>query len=147
LLRERRRWNRALLPVEAPRAPPVEAPRTPAETRATPPATELPRTPAPAEMRPSPSESPFRTPAPAARDAGRDYDPTKPSLDLDQMRKRAAELTRQGTGNRALLPIPMPPVEKPKSKLEQAIEKRAQARLPRCLQGAGPACRRATHRE
>jgi hypothetical protein len=45
------------------------------------------------------------------------------------MRRRAAELTRQGTGNRALLPIPMPPVEKPKSKLEQAIEN---ARKPDC---------------
>ena len=62
----------------------------------------------------------------AARD---DYDPTKPSLDLDQMRRRAAEITRQGTGNRALLPIPMPPVEKPKSRLEQAIEN---ARKPDC---------------
>ena len=56
-------------------------------------------------------------------------DPTKPSLDLDALRKRAAEITRQGTGNRAALPFPMPPVPKPKSKLEQAIEN---ARKPDC---------------
>jgi len=56
-------------------------------------------------------------------------DPTRPALDPDALRKRAGELTREGTGRRALLPFPMPPVEKPKSKLESAIEN---ARKPDC---------------
>lgn len=48
---------------------------------------------------------------------------------MDALRKRAGDLTRQGTGNRAVLPFPMPPVDKPKSKMEQAIEN---ARKPDC---------------
>lgn len=104
-------------------------PPPPATTR-TPPAPDTSsRTPAPpATTRDPIQESPFRS-APAAREAPRDYDPTKPSLDLDQMKKRAAELTRSGTGNRALLPFPMPPVEKPKTTMEQLIEN---ARKPDC---------------
>ena len=39
------------------------------------------------------------------------------------MRHRAGELARKGTGNRALLAFPMPPVPKEKSKLEKGIEK------------------------
>ena len=58
-----------------------------------------------------------------------DYDPTKPSLDLDAIRNRAGQMAREGSGRRALLPFPMPPVAKPKSKLETAIEK---ARKPDC---------------
>lgn len=74
---------------------------------------------------PAPTESPFRR-----RDepAGT-YDPTKPSLDPDAFRKRAGELTREGLGQRALLPFPLPPVDKPKTKLETAIEN---ARKPDC---------------
>ena len=53
----------------------------------------------------------------------RDYDPTQPRIDLDAARRRAGELARQGTGNRAAFAFPMPPVEKPKSDLEKAIEK------------------------
>jgi hypothetical protein len=65
---------------------------------------------------------------PTGRDRG-DYDPTKPALDLDAIRNRAGQMAREGSGNRALLPFPMPPVAKPKSKLETAIEK---ARKPDC---------------
>ena len=57
------------------------------------------------------------------------YDPTKPGLDLDSVRKRAGEMARQGTGQRALLPFPMPPVPAKKSKMETAIEN---ARKPDC---------------
>jgi hypothetical protein len=137
--------------VEAPKvqAPEVEAPKAEAP-RAAPPAAEpsSPRAPsseaarplpgpreAPIESRP-PESSPFRRP-PASE--GQDYDPTAaaPALDADAMRRRAGELARQGTGNRALLAIPMPPVEKPKTTLESAIEK---ARKPDCrtaYQGLG----------
>jgi hypothetical protein len=78
--------------------------------------------------------SPFR-PSPPSRDSTTraeppsDYDPTAPAIDLDAARRRAGELARQGTGNRALLPFAMPPVPKPKSKLETAIEN---ARKPDC---------------
>jgi hypothetical protein len=74
---------------------------------------------------PATTESPFRRreePAPT-------YDPTKPSLDPDAFRKRAGELAREGMGQRAPLAFPLPPVEKPKSKLEAAIEN---ARKPDC---------------
>ena len=125
---------------EPPKAPPAiqQAPAAPEATRPTPRIEQAPldkgppdasrarpeQNPPPAAARPeSPQESPFRRSEPT------DYDPTKPSLDLDAMRKRAAEITRQGTGNRALLPFPMPPVDKPKSKLEKAIEN---ARKPDC---------------
>ena len=114
---------------EAPKAP------TALERALTPPAESIPSAPSPAESAsraapPAPvtrePESPFRR-APAQPDST--YDPTKPSLDLDSLRKRAAEITRAGSGNRAVLPFPMPPVAKPKSKLEQAIEN---ARKPDC---------------
>jgi hypothetical protein len=105
---------------------PVAAP--PAETRVPP--AEIPRAPPSTDSRPAPTETPsFRTAPPASREAPSDYDPTKPSLNLDEMRKRAAEITRSGTGNRALLPFPMPPVEKPKTNMEKAIEN---ARKPDC---------------
>ena len=68
------------------------------------------------------------TPGPREKIPG-DYDPTKPSLDLDAIRNRAGQMAREGSGKRALLPFPMPPVAKPKSKLETAIEK---ARKPDC---------------
>ena len=57
------------------------------------------------------------------------YDPTKPTLDSDALRRRAGELAREGVGQRAPLAFPLPPVEKPKSKLESAIEN---ARKPDC---------------
>lgn len=99
--------------------------------------------------RDAPRGADFRTP-PSAGDPARpaaprrpgdppssDYDPTKPSLDVDAIRRRAAQLGREGTGQRALLPFPMPPVPEKKSKMEQAIEN---ARKPDCrtaYQGMG----------
>ena len=72
------------------------------------------------------------SPAPADRSRGPSsaYDPTvaPPSLDPDELRKRASQIAR-GTGNRAVLPFPMPPVEAPKSKMENVIEA---ARKPDC---------------
>lgn len=56
---------------------------------------------------------------------------------MDAIRRRAAQLGREGTGQRALLPFPMPPVPEKKSKMEQAIEN---ARKPDCrtaYQGMG----------
>jgi hypothetical protein len=138
-------------PVE--KAPAPEVAPTPAPVPAAPPsaleraierAQEIERPPAPkaesappGNVVPGPSTSPLPGPPLREREtrggdfpAGRsDYDPTKGGLDLDAMRNRAGQLAREGTGNRALLPFPMPPVEKPKSKLETAIEK---ARKPDC---------------
>jgi hypothetical protein len=48
---------------------------------------------------------------------------------MDALRKRAGEIAREGTGNRAPFPFPMPPIPKAKSKMEQALEN---ARKPDC---------------
>jgi len=72
--------------------------------------------------------SPFRSPAPST-DSIDKYDPTAPTLDLDALRKRAGQIAREGTGRRAILPFPMPPVPERKSKMEIAIEN---ARKPDC---------------
>jgi hypothetical protein len=126
---------------------------------AAPPAETLPSAEVPATAKPvaPPMERPAATPAPATRDVApridRDNAPIEqapsspfrgtpsrpdesaspgratPSLDLDALRKRAGDITRQGTGNRAALPFPMPPVEKRKTKMEEALEK---ARKPDC---------------
>ncbi|HUP29381.1 MAG TPA: hypothetical protein VM122_04350 [Usitatibacter sp.] len=132
-----------------PEARPLE--RTPAEERsvappAPPPAERVQPAPPPAPPKPVeravPREeptlqpSPFR-PAPSvdkpfprgSEQPSSNYDPTAPSVDLDAARRRAGQLAREGTGNRALLPFAMPPVPKPKSKLETAIEN---ARKPDC---------------
>ncbi len=60
-----------------------------------------------------------------------DYDPTAaPSrLDPEALRKRAGEIAREGTGRRALLPFPMPPLPERKTREQIAIEK---ARKPDC---------------
>ena len=145
--------------IEAPVAQPVEAAPAPRIESAPVPRVAAPPAPkeAPAQMQSTPASMPQRAtspepavPSPASESAPRiesapaapapspfrappskagDYDPTAPSLDLDAMRKRAGELTRAGTGNRAALPFPMPPVEKPKTKMQDAIEK---ARKPDC---------------
>ena len=82
---------------------------------------------------PSPPPSPFRAPpasAPATPDApSSTYDPTVPEVDLDAVRRRAATLSREGSGQRAVLPFPMPGVPAAKSKTELAIEN---ARKPDC---------------
>ena len=58
------------------------------------------------------------------------YEPTAaPSLDAETLRRRAGEIARQGSGQRAVLAFPMPPIPERKTKLEEAIEK---ARKPDC---------------
>ena len=110
----------------APAAPETRRPPVPETTRpAVPDAPSGPTLRDPMERAPPSPESPFRR-----RDepAGT-LDPTRPALDPDALRKRAGELAREGTGQRALLPFPMPPIAPPKSKLETAIEN---ARKPDC---------------
>ncbi|MEO7744314.1 MAG: hypothetical protein ABIR98_15360 [Usitatibacter sp.] len=79
----------------------------------------------------APATSPLRAPAPAATrpaDAAT-YDPTAPSLDPDALRKRAATLSREGSGRRAILAFPMPPMPEKKNKIEDIFDK---ARKPDC---------------
>jgi len=117
-------------------APPVEQvpPRAPA-----PPAKIDPETPRlPGDARP-PLPSEFRRPGPARRsdEPSTSYDPTAPALDVDAIRNRAGQIGREGSGQRALLPFPMPAVPEKKSKTETAIEN---ARKPDCrtaYQGLG----------
>jgi hypothetical protein len=85
---------------------------------------------------PAVRESPFRPPAPSVPIGPRgdappsDYDPTAaPSLDAEDLRRRAGEIARQGSGQRAVLAFPMPPIPERKTRLEEAIEK---ARKPDC---------------
>ena len=73
--------------------------------------------------------SPFRTPPRGAGQESPAYDPTAPSIDADAVRRRAGQLGREGSGNRALLPFPMPAPPDRKTQLETAIEK---ARKPDC---------------
>jgi hypothetical protein len=136
--------------IEAPSIPaekslPAEVPLTP-----TPPPTmerAAPRAPEPAEVprkvesevpmkvQPSLRELPLRTPSPAGvpRETAPSttYDPTAapPSVDLDAVRKRAGQMAREGSGNRALLPFPMPAPPEHKTKEQIAIEN---ARKPDC---------------
>jgi hypothetical protein len=107
--------------VEAPASPPPDAPASREELVA-------PRTPA----RPAPP-----VPSPPQRRANEDYDPTKPSISAEEMRRRASQIAREGTGQRALLAFPMPAPPERKSKTEEALEK---ARKPDCrtaYQGLG----------
>lgn len=67
--------------------------------------------------------------APRQEEPSSTFDPTAPRLDLDALRKRAGQIAREGFGQRAILPFPMPPVPERKSKLEAAIEN---ARKPDC---------------
>ncbi len=108
-------------PVPEPVAPKVETP--PAAPPAAPTSREelfAPRAPAPARPAPAPAEK-------RANDGA--YDPTKPSIDLEEMRRRASQMAREGVGQRALLPFPMPAPPERKSKTEEALEK---ARKPDC---------------
>lgn len=130
------------LPVEAaierveapPSAAPAAEPLRAEPPRVEPPSVE-PRRTAPAADVPAVRESPFRPPAPATigprgEAPPSDYDPTAaPSLDAETLRRRAGEIARQGSGQRAMLPFPMPPIPERKTKLEEAIEK---ARKPDC---------------
>jgi hypothetical protein len=81
----------------------------------------------PPSPRPSPKgEGEHRSSSPKAEGA---YDPTAPTLDVDALRSRAGQIAREGSGRRAILPFPMPPVPERKSKMETAIEN---ARKPDC---------------
>jgi hypothetical protein len=122
--------------MQAAPAPTVEqvAPRAPAPPAKIDP--ETPRLPGDARA-PLPGE--FRRPGPARRgdEPSSSYDPTAPALDTDAIRNRAGQIAREGSGQRALLPFPMPPVPEKKSKMESAIEN---ARKPDCrtaYQGLG----------
>jgi len=134
--------------VPAPAAPAAPAVAPQAQPRAEPrvepsaePAAPAQRESAPTIEKSAPRESsPFRAqPAPVpglpsetrkqGEEPSSDYDPFSSNpLDLDAIRRRAAQLAR-GSGNTALLPFPMPPVPPKKSKMEEAIEN---ARKPDC---------------
>jgi hypothetical protein len=106
--------------------PPVAEREAPAKIEREPPTVAEPA------LRTSPLPSP--APSTSVMRPGQDapfttYDPTAPGIDLDAVRKRAAALARQGTGNRAALPFPMPPLPERKTKEQIAIEK---ARKPDC---------------
>ena len=125
------------VPIATPQQVPIATPTPPAPA-------PMPQREAPAriERAPLPREepalqpAPFRTPGPSidspasrAGEPATKSDRPAPTLDLDAMRQRAGELARSGTGNRAVLPFPMPPVPPKKSKMETAIEN---ARKPDC---------------
>src|SRR5262249_28537281 len=113
----------AVAPTPAPAPVESAAPRR-EEPAAKPTDLSKPEVPArgPAEAAPSP----FRAPPAGTR---REPDATKPSVDPDTIRRRANEIAREGSGQRAVLPFPMPPVPPKKSKMEEALEK---ARKPDC---------------
>lgn len=114
------------LPAESERAPPLPQSQPPLRTDREPPAKTEPALPPSPYSAPAPSpDSLFKRPA----EPSRNYDPTAPSLDMDAIRKRAGQIAREGSGNRAILPFPMPPVPPKKSKMETAIEN---ARKPDC---------------
>jgi hypothetical protein len=110
----------AVTPASAPAlAPPVEveavAPRTTAPARTAPAEAALP---AATPRRDSPIFDNRKAPAaegPLPGDA--------PRIDLEAAKARARQVAREGTGNRALLPFPMPPAPERKSKEQIAIEK------------------------
>ncbi|MBK6981358.1 MAG: hypothetical protein IPH30_07575 [Betaproteobacteria bacterium] len=54
---------------------------------------------------------------------------TGPRIDLDRARATARAVAREGMGNRAILPFPMPPPPERKTKEQIAIEN---ARKPDC---------------
>jgi hypothetical protein len=102
-----------------------------------------PAAPMPDAAAPAPGPSSPAAPSGQRRPSARpgegpgDYDPTAPTLDPDAMRARANRMAREGLGQRALLPFPMPPVPEKKSQMESAIEA---ARKPDCrtaYQGLG----------
>jgi hypothetical protein len=116
-------------PVAPPMQPAVQAP-APAQSL------QDPAAPSPRFTSP-PGTAPAGSSRPGSREAPADYDPTAPSLDPDALRARAGRIAREGSGQRALLPFPMPPVPAKKSTVESAIES---ARKPDCrtaYQGLG----------
>ncbi|HUJ01874.1 MAG TPA: hypothetical protein VLY46_16650, partial [Usitatibacter sp.] len=91
------------------------------------PAAPVPETTAPAQPAPAPS-APEEAPSLFKR-GGAEPSTTRPPLDLDTLRDRVKEITREGSGQTAILAFPMPPVPPRESKLEKAIEN---ARKPDC---------------
>jgi hypothetical protein len=131
-------------PVDLAPMPQVQAAPAPAIEQAppraaAPPAKIDPETPRlPGDARP-PLPGEFRRPGPARRsdEPSSSYDPTAPALDVDAIRNRAGQIAREGSGQRAVLPFPLPPVPAKKSQMESAIEN---ARKPDCrtaYQGLG----------
>lgn len=137
-------------PVPAPAPPVVPAPHAapaPPAAQAPPVTPAPPATPAPVTERPgTPAQAPVAreressTPGPRApaespifnqRRAQPDATPPLPSgsIDLEAARARARQVAREGTGNRALLPFPMPPAPERKTREQIAIEN---ARKPDC---------------
>ena len=126
-------------PRVAPPAAPAVAPAPPAAATVTPPVS----TPAGTSERPAAtgSERPVVREHESAPPGGRSprdppiFDNRKPPatespapgsaprIDMESARARARELAREGTGNRALLPFPMPPAPERKTKEQLAIEK------------------------
>jgi len=114
--------------VAAPPAPEPAAPPKIEKPPATPPDAPMSREELFAPKAPARPAPPV--PAPPERRANEgDYDPTKPAVNLDEMRRRASQLAREGAGQRALLPFPMPAPPPRKTKTEEALEK---ARKPDC---------------
>lgn len=129
------------VPELAPKVVPPLAPPVPETTapKVETPKVEAPKTPAPdapmsredlfkPRLPAAPAPAPPVPAAPQKRGSD-DYDPTKPTIDLDTARKRASQIAREGTGQRALLPFPMPAPPERKTKTEEALEK---ARKPDC---------------
>jgi len=123
-------------PIESrviPSQTPVERKDTPSPSSTTPEASTTPKTDEPSLTNPR-TDSPFRAPpagtspfrTPRDAPSANDYDPTKPQVDVDAAKKRAAEIAKEGAGQRALFAMP---IAKPKNKMEEAIEK---ARKPDC---------------
>jgi hypothetical protein len=123
-----------LPPIQAvPAAPPMQPAAEPPAIRAADPESTAPRFNAPPGSTPGTQRRPGTRPG----DTTSDYDPTAPTLDADALRSRAGRLAREGSGQSALLPFPMPPVPAKKSQVETAIEN---ARKPDCrtaYQGLG----------
>jgi len=126
--------------VVAPSTPePIAPPKVDAPKVEAPPVTGTPAAPAsreellePRAPAPSVPAAPVapRTPAPRERPAtSSDYDPTKPAIDAEELRRRASQMAREGTGQRAVFAFPMPAPPERKSKTEEALEK---ARKPDC---------------
>jgi hypothetical protein len=117
-----------------PAAPPMQpAVQAPPAARTAEPETSGPR------FTPSPGSAPGTQRRGGSRpgESTSDYDPTAPTLDADSLRARAGRIAREGSGQSALLPFPMPPVPEKKSQVETALEN---ARKPDCrtaYQGLG----------
>lgn len=62
---------------------------------------------------------------------------TAPRIDLEAARKRAREMGREGSGQRALLPFLMPPAEEKKSKEALALEKALKPECKDAYKGLG----------